>query len=1344
MSHSSNFLVPASDLAPTALRGPGPSAPLRLTPSQIGLLFESRLAGKPGLNQLQVVVHLAAGPVSTPALRAAWDHVTAHHAALRLSLSPLAETGPVQTPVAALVPDFAEIPLPGRDSPEAEIRAWIAADQADPPDPTRWPAWRVRLLRPARGAPVMVWSFHHALLDGGGYRLILQELLDSYAALRDGRAPPLLRSAGDGFLAHCARIETMDHAAGRRFFQAHLAGFDSPSALPGVLAPPPGAAPPTGMRRDVIPGGLEEACAQALRARLAAVGATMADAAALAWGLVLARICGRGEAVFGLTRSGRHLLPSGQASAGCQINTLPCRVRLGPDSLETALRAQRAFSNALRTVEHTPLSEIADLCDAPRDRPLFDTILMFERRSLAQVFDPRLKVEEISRMAPLVTLAVSDDPAPVFRLEYDPERLGEQGAARLLGWFSRLMRAMADPADRPLAALSMLSPQEMAELARFSGPAPKAPDTDAPPLISRIEAAARQHAARPAVVVAGEAEGLSHAALHGRANHLAACLRAEGIGRGDLVALALPRSPEHVIALLAVMKAGAAFVALDIALPDAALSDMLARSGAKAVMGREDLRRRFVAELPLFDPAAPGLAGSADSPPPRPAPAPDDLAYVIFTSGTTGQPKGVMIPERAIAAHAEIIRAAFGLTEADRVLQFAGLGFDVALEEILPSLMSGAALVLRDDDMTASSGDFLAALARERVSVANLPTAFWHVLAADLPPADAEAAPPLPGSLRLMIVGGERVSPTAIARWRRHYPDLRWLNGYGPTETTITATLGGPQVGSGPGQGAVSIIGRPLAHAHCEIRLADDSLAPPGIAGELRIGGPCLGLGYLGRPDLTAAAFRGEGAARAYCSGDLASWQADGQLAYLGRIDRQIKLRGFRIEPAQIEARLEADPAVGGAHVALEGSGAAARLLAWVALGDAADPGAVVAALGARLREGLPAHMVPLILPVRAFARTPGGKIDVAALPRPVAAPMSSPLPEPPVGADDDPAIARIQEIFQVLLGVGPVGPDQSFFDLGGNSLMSVRLMGRLQRAFGLHPALAALYRAPTPRGIAAELARGARGDLPDCMIPIQPAGARPPLYAIHILGEGGAFFRPLARRLGRDQPLIGLTLDLLAPGAPTGVEEIAAIYRANIERHRPEGPVSLIAVSQGAWLAFEIARQLTAQGREVAGLYLLDAAGPGGRPRAAPGHSLAYYLSRLRRNFRNVVCGAGSRLSAQLGFHFARQWVRLTRRLGILSPISTSMAHQAAIDLAISRYVPGVWEGWITLFRATAESTDTEEGIAGALGWRVVTSAGAEVLDVAGDHLTILHEPNVADLAGKLSRLLQREPPLS
>lgn len=1294
-----------------------------LTPLQLGMVYESTLAGRPWVNLEQVVVHFDDEDIEAGPLRAAWATVAARHDALRLSILWRKRVTPMQ-----IVRERPDVALTAEDWSQMSPRKQAVAltqhledDRERGVDLEASPSWRVMLIRLGARRSVMVWTVHHAMVDGRSISMVLDQVFGALA----GAAPPT--DTAPGFADYAAALAGTDQTGAEAFFRDRMGGFGQPNA---ITAPDESCAPIPPARKRQIEQRLDAALSRALVARADAAGATLANVVHAAWGIVVARWSGDSSAVFGVTRAGRHLMPGNAGTVGCLINTLPIRVSLpdGDIATDALLADLRANTLDLRGHDHAALTDIRRWCEVPATLPLFETMVMFERESLATRMHrlgpdwAKRRVTLLEEGAMPVTLAVYGDPEILLMLEHDPVAVPAPKATAMLTHIAEILASLAASGPTtPLSSLTMQTRSERASLLALGRPNRKLPDA-VPCLASRLEAAALANPDAPALAMVGAGGGLTHAALNAAANGLAHALCAMGAGPGQIVAICLDRSPDFVVAILAVLKTGAAFLPIDPGYPQPVIDHMLSDSAATLMVAMPG-----GPHAPGMRVVSPKAAPRADAPD-RPAPDPDRLAYVIYTSGSTGVPKGVRVAMRAISAHASAIGAEFGLTADDRVLQFASLSFDVSIEEVIPTLLAGAHLVMRDAAMAGSVPGFLDAVARHRITVLNLPTAFWHVLVDDM----ARGNRSLPPDVRLVVVGGEQVSPRALATWQRIAPGPRWLNGYGPTETTITCTLHEP--GNMP-DGEDIPIGRPTAHALAYVLAADGALAPLGAVGDLWIGGLAVSDGYIGRDDQTAAAFhpdrfRGEG--RIYRTGDRARWRDDGTLAFLGRRDRQVKLRGFRIDLRHVERVLERDATVGRALARVLDEGTpAARLVAWVtgAEGMAAPD---TAALRCSVAALLPPHMLPALVPMNDFPRTPGGKIDTAALPAP------DPVGQGPAHAvPADATTTAICALMARTLGLPSIGPDDSFHDLGGHSLLAVQLIGRIEEVLGHRLGAGDLHRRPTPRALAEAINKAQSG--PRYIIPIQPVGSLPPLFGVHVLGRNEEYYRPLAAHLEPDQPVLGLSVGLLTQDTPIGVVDTAKRYFDDIQTHYPTGPISLAAVSLGSYIAFELARQLTEAGREVQLLALFDAEGPGGRSKIHGRARVSAHVRRARAEGTGYLLHLISNRLTGLRNRVEKARVRLAAAKGEAAPLTIG-TFVAANELAVQAYEAQPTTVPLTIFRAASDVFDSPENAQSGLGWAPVAEAGFQVIDVPGDHLSILQPPNVTALAAHIAQALAKD----
>ncbi|MEF3049172.1 non-ribosomal peptide synthetase [Pseudotabrizicola sp. L79] len=1296
-----------------------------LTPMQMGMVYESTLARRPWVNLEQIVVQFEDEDIDVTALRAAWQAVATQHEALRLSILWRKRDVPVQ-----VIRPHIDIDLTYEDwsqmSPNKQqitLDQVLATDRERGVDLEAAPPWRVQLFRLGPRQSVMIWTVHHAFIDGRSMTIVLEDLFETLA----GRPMPSEADHSVGFSHYCRALLTSDTAAAKAHFQQVLADFDQPNAL---THDPQDTAQTSALRKQQIHRQIDPALSAALVERAEAAGATLADLIHAAWGMVVARWTGRDEAVIGITRSGRYIAPDCQRTVGCLINTLPLRMQMtAGKQADLHLADLRRATLALRPYEHAALTDIRRWAGIPGSVPLFETMVMFERQSLNQsmrALGPewhkrRVTLHEEGAMP--VTLAVYADREMLIEMEHDPALVPANRARAMLKHLVELLASFAKaPGSEPLSLLKMLPRAEEAALLSLGRPERRLPPL-LPCLATLLNETAKQAGAAPALSMVGERDHLSHEAMNQKANGLAHDLVAQGARPGQIVAICLERSPGFVIAMLAVLKSGAAFLPVDPSYPPDVIAHMLTDSGASLIIARPGHLPAQTTGLRVIAPDA----APAQSAPPLPPPDPDRLAYVIYTSGSTGVPKGVKVPMRAITAHAAAIGAEFGLSQDDRVLQFASLSFDVSIEEILPTLLAGAHLVLRDEAMVGGMSAFLSLVGSLKLTVLNLPTAFWHVLVDDM----AQNGHHLPPSVRLVIVGGEQINPRALATWQRLEPKVRWLNGYGPTETTITCTLHEP----GPVSPGDDIpIGKPTAHACAYVLAADGSLAPMGAAGDLWIGGPAVSDGYINRPEENAAAFQPDrftGQGRIYRTGDRASWRADETLAFLGRQDRQVKLRGFRLDLRHVERVLEQDDRVGRALALVLAQGTPeARLVAWATGADGQappDPEQLRQAVARRL----PGHMVPKIMVLNDFPRTPGGKIDKSALPVPKADKASA-----DVGAEADEVTLHIARLMARTLGFDQIGPDDNFHDLGGHSLQAVRLIGQIETELGYRLGIGDLHRNPTPRQLADTVDAAQTG--PRYIVPVQPNGTLPPLFGVHVLGRNEEYYRPLAAALGPDQPVLGLTVGLLTQDTPIGVEATARCYFEDIQRHYPDGPISLAAVSLGSYIAFDLAQQLLDAGREVRMIALFDAEGPGGRSRVRGLARLMVHVRRLRGEGAAYLLHVLSNRLTDLRNRVEKARVKMASAKGEAAPLTIG-TFVAANELAVQAYEAQPIELPLTIFRATENVFDSPESSRDGLGWSPVAQAGFEVIDIPGGHLTMLSPPHVARLARHMAQRMAR-----
>jgi amino acid adenylation domain-containing protein/non-ribosomal peptide synthase protein (TIGR01720 family) len=1007
-----------------------------LTPMQQGILFHSRLAAGPAENaELYVAQYdmTLRGALDLPAFRGAWQGVIDRHAVLRTGFQWEGLDRPqqeVRRSVAAplTVLDWSGVAEEERAARLAEL---LRADRRRGFDPRTAPLLRVALIRLGEDEHRMVFSFHHLLLDGWSMPLLFGELLHLYEALRRGARPelPPVRPFRD-YVEWLAQLNTADREETEAFWRRELAGFTAPTPVPlEALAVPGSAADYT--RRHHLLTTAETAALQRLARRGRVTLGTLAQGA---WALLLAHHSGTGDVLFGATSSGRPPeLEGAESMLGLFIATLPVRAGVDPAApLLPWLEALQQRLARLRELEHCPLTEIQSWSELPRGTPLFHSLVIFENYPAdpgagASTTGLRLGGAQALQNTnyPLNFVAALRDDRLLLRLAFDAGRHRAPPVERALSHLAVLLRALGeaglDGDGTALGALPFLNPAERHQLLHeWSG---SVGDKDDPPLHHLFERTAA--AAPKATALIFEDQSLSYSEVDARTSRLAADLRRQGIGPETLVALALPRSPWLPIAMLAVWKAGGAFLPIDPSYPQERRDFMLSDSGAALLLTEEDVQ----------------IGASLFSPLPRPETG-ASLAYVIYTSGSTGAPKGVMIEHRGLANLVREQIAAFCITAESRVLQLASASFDASVSEIWTAWVAGAALVMLPEGAVAADEGLVRRLREQAVSVATFPPS----LLAALPPAELPA-------LATLVVAGEAANAALLARWASGRE--RVLNAYGPTEITVCATIErwDPETGDEP------LLGRPIANTRVRLLSLLDESEPAaiGAVGEIGLSGIGLARGYLGRPERTAASFVPDPwsespGGRLYRTGDLARWTGDGRLAYLGRRDGQVKVRGFRIETGEVEAALARHPEVQTCAVAARRD----QLVAYVV---PAGPGGT--ALAGRLRAFLQGTLPEALVPGRfvelpALPCTPSGKLDRRALPDPEAVVRERSAPP---RTDLERYLAGV---WSEILGVQEIGIDDDFFQLGGHSLSGATVVGRLQKDLGEIVHVVVMYDAPT------------------------------------------------------------------------------------------------------------------------------------------------------------------------------------------------------------------------------------------------------------------------------------------
>ncbi|HHK5888994.1 TPA: amino acid adenylation domain-containing protein, partial [Serratia marcescens] len=1102
-------------------------AALPLSFAQQRLWFLTQLEGLSETYHIPLALSLR-GELDLPAWRQSLDALYARHEALR-SRFVTVEGQPQAHILPADALPLTVHDLRGRQDAQSQARQLAQRLTEAPFDLTQGPLVRAALIRLADEEHLFLLTCHHIISDGWSTGILLRELGALYGALRRGDAdplPPLPLQYAD-YAAWQRRYLTPERlAAQAQYWRETL------SDAPALLTLPTDRPRPTvqSFSGGEVPIAIDAELTQALRQFSRQHGGTLFMTVLAAWSLVLARMAGQQELVIGTPEANRGRLET-ESLVGFFVSTLALRIDLRDDpDLPTLIARIRHAVLAARENRDLPFEQVVELVNPPRHlgyTPLFQVMLAWQDGSVRDISLPGLQAEsaelgyQIAKYDLTLDLAERDEQIS-GTLNFATALFDRATAERYGVYLVQVLRAMATNATQPASHLDLLPAAER-ELLLYGWNR----TAEVYPAQSSAHVLFEQWAQRTpdAVAVVNDRDSLSYAQLNAHANQLAHQLIAQGVRPGDRVATSLERSVSLVIAQLAILKAGAAYVPLDPHLPVARQAWIIGDSGASLILCDRDIDREIAGEIaclridrlrqnPTHDPAVP-RAGDAP-------------AYIMYTSGSTGTPKGVMVTHQGILRLAINNRFA-SFERGDRFAFAANPAFDASTLEMWGALLNGASLAIIAPEVLTEAEALAAALVRQGINVLFLTTSLFnqyaHSIAATL------------AQLKYLLSGGEAADPHAFARMLKEAGPVRLINAYGPTECTVFATTATIERVD-PWQRLP--IGRPIGNTRIYLLDEHGQPVPLGATGEIYIAGPGVALGYLNRAELTAERFLADPfnpGERMYRTGDLARYLADGNIDYLGRNDRQVKIRGFRIECGEIEARVAGHPAVREAVVDVLGEADNKRLVAWVVPEADADRQTLAVTLRQYLAGMLPEFMLPAAwVALDTLPLTPNGKLDRRALPEPQEDAYVREVYAEPEGELE----TLLAGIWRELLGIERVGRHDNFFELGGHSLLAVKLMAQLRRV-GLSAGVQTLFTAPTLSTLAQtlvtqqEVSVPANGILPGCvaitpeMLPLAtlsqpeidavvaqvPGGVAnvQDIYALSPLQEGILFHHLLAER---------------------------------------------------------------------------------------------------------------------------------------------------------------------------------------------------------------------------------------
>jgi amino acid adenylation domain-containing protein len=1263
-----------------------------------------------------------AGKLNVEALERAFTAVSERHDVLRARFTSV-DGQPVQSidpasPVVVPLIDLAGRPEPVRER-EAMETAVIESERPFHLDAGG--LFRPTLLRLSSDEHLLLITIHHIVFDAWSAGILFRELAAAYESPSEHSHRPDTQYADFARWQH----EWLNQDAANEqlnYWSTRLSGASTLVEL-SLDRPRPQRQTWNGAQvRLNIPATLTKSFTLLARSN----GATLFMALYAAFRVLLSRHCGQADLLVGTPVAWRTSLEY-EALIGCFVNLLVLRTPIDEDKTFVDL-LQAAIEDVLQALENQdlPFERLVESLHPERDlsRPALVQVCFALQNALkgdlylaGSTVTPVPLPSRTSRFELALDIYETNNGLTCV-FEFNTDLFSAETIRRMAARFEHLLTVIVDRPTAKLAELDMLTPAERSQMV-LGWNRTRAPYPETACVHDLIAAQARRTPDR--VAVEFQDQRLTYAELDERSSRLASYLRHLGVTVESTVGVCLERSIGMMVAVLAVMKAGGAYVPLDPGFPPQRLAYMLEDSGAAVLLTEHDQLTRFSA-YPGMVVAIDESAAAIHSSPAEfetSGVQPGNLIYVMYTSGSTGKPKGVMVPHRAVVNFLESMRKEPGFTENDSVLAVTTLSFDIAVLELYLPLITGGRVIIATRETAMNGARLAGELAARKATVLQATPATWRFL--------IESG--WNGDRRLKALCGGEAMSRELAEALLARAGSVW-NMYGPTETAVWSLVARVQPESGP-----VFIGRPIANTTAYVLDACGRPAPVGVAGELHIGGHGLARGYRNSTDLTAKKFianplAGCGNERIYNTGDLARYRADGQVEYLGRIDGQLKLRGYRIEVGEIESVLRQHPAVRDAIVVLRANAAGdPRLAAYLIAAGAVRP--PVSALRQHVAELLPEYMTPAtFIFVDALPLTANGKVDRNALPGPDTMPQVR-EPVPP----QTPLEETLLGIFKDLLGVSAAGVTDNFFELGGHSLLAARLITRIEKETGHNVPVATLFQAPTVQLLALQLQNGGYAASWSPLVKLRKSDtpAAEPLFCVHWHGAKLVTFQKLASMLRDDRPVYGLHPRSLDAGgdAIQTIGDMAAYYIREIRTIHPHGPYHLAGSCIGGVVAFEIAQQLAAAGEKVGVVLLIDSFMPG----------TLQYLHDRRAGTEYVDWYLGEFLLSPLGAmqRWFNDWLRMPfQRLRNAGQFDRSSARQKQVNLrAAETYRPKSYPGKITLLMCSDAPYRTYEDR--RLAWHSVAEGGLEIHVVPGNHETMEREPNIQVIGNQLQACFDR-----
>jgi amino acid adenylation domain-containing protein len=1285
---------------------------------------------KPGNAACNVAVRFGlTGPLDAVALEAALNEIIRRHDILRANFVMLdGQVTQLTAPARKITIRCTDLSsLPGSER-SFEVDRLAGEEAQGPFDLASGSLIRAGLLRLDDNEHVLLITIHHIVSYPWSIGILTDELGSIYEAFHAGLPSPLPGLAtqyADYTLRERERPNELANTENEAYWKNKLCDLPPFEVTPDM--PRNAAKPAVGnILSRLLPVALTDSFRDLSRRRDATLFVTMLAAIAT----LLHRYTGETDIVVGSPVVGRNTTDV-EPLIGPFINTLVLRTDASgdPTFLELLDRVRHVVCEALAHQE-LPFDRVVELLKLNRGgerSQLFQINCIYQRDFERPWEHAGLRMQAIPSPSPgtmhdLNIFLVERQDGWRVTCEYNTALFVEPTISRLLEHFETLLRAvLADPSRRISEYALLEQPEAHRILVEWNQT-----ESDYPRDSSTIELIERQAQSTPdAVAVVFDGNVVTYRELDNRAGQLAGYLKQCGAGVGSLIGICLPRSIEMLTAVLAVWKAGGAYVPLDPSFPAARLSFMASDAGIRLIVTVRSLANLIqnTAHKVLVDDERATIEQAGMQTGIRSAAGPLDVAYMIYTSGSTGKPKGVAVQHRALVNLLCAVIAKPGLSPKDVLLAVTTLSFDIAGVELFAPLVAGARIVLVSQAQAADGIALRVLITKSRASVLQATPVTWRMLL----DSGWRNTPQLK-----MLCGGEPLSRELANALLRRGGEL-W-NLYGPTETTIWSSW--QQIRR---DGIAPSIGRPAANTLFYILDAQLQPVPVGVRGELYIGGDGVAQGYLNSLELNAERFLSNPFAngRMYRTGDRARWRADGTVELLGRMDTQVKIQGYRLELGEVENVLAACPGVQDGVIAVREDEAGEKILVGYFV-PSRDTQSSVDAVRRHLQHLLPDYMVPAhLVTLSELPRTPNGKMDRNALPAlgDIAPNIVSNQVPAPVEELRDGVEAKLIAIWEKVLGVRPVQRTDNFFDLGGHSSLAAKMLARIEKEFRKQLPPATLFHAPTVAKLATLIRHSDWKAAWSSLVPIRPGRTKPPFYFVPAIGGNVLNFASFAGHFDPDQPVYGLEArGLHGKNIPDmSIHQMAADYVQEIRSLQPEGPYCIGGFSAGGVIVFEMAQLLRAAGQQVAILALVDS--PIGNRNQSGVAASKERFTRTAFNIRHVfhtglLWFAGNKLKNwRLRAHFRT----IKNALGFKPSVRTFDVEEAFL-LALRNYVPQTYDGDATLFRAKDELSSHADP---TLGWGKLIKGRLEIIEISGDHDTILHEPHIGMLARVLNSYL-------